>query len=195
MADNNIDKLHDPVTISDDTWAWHFNRSIGGDSRFTLRDRMLNMAKDACNSRSDDPDQAAQYLGWALHPDQDWVAHGDYNRKWDAPLLVGVGFPESLYYWHNFGDEGVGGFRPDDPELDANGSIDGRPTIEAMRASLRGSYGGFRMLSNGDLVYWVTYHYGHQRIDLTKDRTIKILKDFQSYVKSQSMALKCQCAF
>jgi RHS repeat-associated protein len=194
-ADNDIDTLHDPGTISDDTWSWHFNRSVGGDSRLDHRDRMMGFARTACSNRNDDPDDAAKHIGWALHPDQDWVAHGDYNRRQEAPTLSGVSMLESRYYWHNWGLGGWGNgsrLMPDDPGLDAAESTDnGRATI----ATMRGPQGGHRTLSNGDTVYWVRYLRGNQRINLTRDRTVQLLRGFQNYVKTQDSACKCQKAF
>jgi RHS repeat-associated protein len=192
-ADIAIDTLHAPTVISNDTWGWHFNRSREGDSRLTHRDENIELARKACDNETDDPNLAAQYIGWALHPDQDWVAHGDYNRIQEAPTLQGAGFFERRFYWHNWGlpRRGSTGM-PDDANMDADNSEDnGRATISAMR----GPNGGHRTLSNGDVVFWVSYHSGNRRFNLTRTRTKKILQDFKSYVETQENACECRNAF
>ena len=194
LADDAIDTLFNPEIMSDDTWSWHFNRSLSGDSRIAHRDQMLKNARAACSNKIDDPTGAAMYLGYALHPDQDWVAHGDYNRKVDAPKL-GLGGLEALYYWHNFGLGAVGNEStgmPDNSGLDADDSTDhGRATLVAFM----GPHGGMKMLSNLDFVYWVSYHGGSERLNFTRDRTIQLLQEFQTYVGTQNGACKCRKAF
>ena len=86
VADNDIDKLFDPKVISDFNFSWHFNRSTSGDSRLTHRDQMLRAAKKLCTASVDDAFQAAVFLGYGLHPLQDWVAHGDFNTKKKSAL-------------------------------------------------------------------------------------------------------------
>lgn len=193
-ADNAVDSLHDPEIINNDTWSWHFNRSRSGDSRFTHRDDELKKARSYCANNIDNPEEAAKHLGYALHPDQDWVTHGDYNRIIETPNAT-LFARDVEYYIHNYGagqfGNGSTGW-PDDEGLDADASTDnGRPTISAMS----GPHGGHRVLRNHDTVYWVTYHLGVQRLRLTRDRTKGWLGDFQAYVKTQYTACKCKRAF
>ena len=195
-ADNEIDTIFNPKIISDYTWSWHFNRALSDDSRQDHKNQMVHFAEVACSVKNDDRQEAARYLGWALHPDQDWVAHGDYNRnrRGEAPTLVGVGLWESRWYWHNWG-LGVWGngstSMPDDPRLDADGSADhGRPTF----AALSGPHGGHHQLSNRDIVYWVTYQHGTHRINFTRERTERLLGEFQDYVFDHG-GCRCLTAF
>jgi len=189
-ADDAVDTRFNPAAINDDNWSWHFNRSMSGDSRFDHRDHMLEVAKARCQDGIDEPKEAAKALGFALHPDQDWVAHGDYNRKQEAPNASWSN--QVAYYNHNFG--GIGPHSttlPDDEGLDANGSTaGGRATIDVLKEE-----GWHRVLDNKDVVYWVSYHAGTQRLVLTKDRTKMWLSQFQDYVKSQRSACKCQACF
>ena len=192
--DDHVDTLWDPAIISDITWGWHFNRAITGDTRFENRDNMLKQARYFCRSDTDKADLAAIFVGQSLHPEQDWVAHGDYNRREETPTLRGVVGLEKRWYWHNWGyGPWLNGSTsmPDETWRDADGSYDGRATMFAFN----GSRGGHHQLSNKDTVYWVSYHYGHERINMTRERTILLLQQFQAYVKMQKYACKCRCQF
>ena len=184
-ADNGIDKKYDPSTISDATWSWHFNRSISGDSRLDHSDDELGKAKAYCTKQIDDPFTAATYLGYSLHPLQDWVAHGDFNRRQETPSLTTWG-PTRLFFWHNyFGPDGTGA--PDNVGLDSNG-LDGRASINDMHLGWT--------FSDGDKVYWANFHVGSQRINKTESLTKGLLGDFQSYVRSNGKPCgKCWKAF
>jgi hypothetical protein len=121
--DDGVDTQYSVYNFDDSNWGWHFNRSMSGDSRLEHRDAQLRKAKQECTNPTDDALWAAEDLGIALHPLQDWVAHGDFNRKAEEPNLTG--FPKAVY-WHNFvalwytaGLYGPGD--PDNPEMDANG--------------------------------------------------------------------------
>lgn len=193
-ADQQIDTIHDPVSRNSDNWSWHFNRSQTGDSRDDHREEELKIARDQCADKMDHPSAAAQHLGYALHPDQDWVAHGDYNRSIDVPNINSLG--EFLYYIHNYGASGSGATGwPDDPHMDADGSADGRATMAAMN----GPNGGHkRLVGSNDTVYWVSYTtvgLNSRRFIMTRDRTKNILYGFQKHVKTQKNACKCRCAF
>jgi hypothetical protein len=184
-ANNGIDSEFDPSVISDATWSWHFNRSTSGDSRLTHRDEELRKAKAQCTNPTDNAYNAAAYLGRALHPLQDWVAHGDFNRRLEAPSLTTWG-PTRIYYWHNyFGPAGVGA--PDNPNLDSDGS-DGRATINHMKLGYT-----FR---DGDKVYWANFHGGRKRIEKTESLTKGLLSEFQRYVRENGKACgECRKAF
>jgi hypothetical protein len=149
-------------------------------------------AKMRCTNPSDDAHFAAEYLGRALHPLQDWVAHGDFNRRSEEPRLSGYWPWEYPLYWHNavavFYTAGLyGPDDPDNPEMDANGP-DGRATIDTLN---RGP-----VLSNGDVPMWTGFHGGHQRINKTESLTKDLLRDFQSYVRAHGKPCgECQKAF
>jgi RHS repeat-associated protein len=179
-ADNGVDELFDPTEITNANWSWHFNRSLAGDSRLEHRDQAVALARKLCTGARDEVAAAAVYLGRALHPLQDWVAHGDFNRMTEAPTLSGVGFPETRHYWHNW-EKGVVGNgstgEPDDPELDSDGAF-GRPTIGTMHLG--------KTLSNGDSVYWAGFHRGNQRIDFTESITKRLVDDFRAYVRANA---------
>ena len=178
-ADDAIDSLYNPTVISDDNFSWHFNRSMyGTDSRLQHRDQMVALAKSQCtrSRNADNASKAATYLGYALHPLQDWVAHGDFNRKTEAPKLVGAGL-DTLFLIHNFA--GGGYFEsqyPDSWRLDANGP-DGRATANVMH---------WMRIANDDRVGWTEFHGGSQRITLTRNQTKGLLSDFQAYVRQNS---------
>jgi RHS repeat-associated protein len=182
VADNGIDTQYSTLNFDDPNWGWHFNRSRGLDSRFTHQCEELLRARAECTLMVDNPYNAAAYLGRALHPLQDWVAHADFNRTSEEPSLKGYQFWEVRFYYHNWDAMWhTGGlYGPNDPdnaEMDANGP-NGRPTIATLRAGTR--------LTNGDQAYWTGFHGGHQRINLTEKLTKRLLKDFKAYVRSHA---------
>jgi len=113
--------------------SYHFNRNLGGgpDSRLQHHTEHFLEARYACNwkrDRRDDPEEAVKQLGISLHPLQDWVAHGDYgvadtvsnggiwvHHNKNSPQTPLAGKPTLSSY-------------PDDPDLDAVGGPNGRPT-------------------------------------------------------------------
>jgi RHS repeat-associated protein len=186
IADDDIDTLFRPdnLPLTDRKFSWHFNRSTtGGDSRLDHRDQEVRLAQKYCTGDADFPNVAARYLGYALHPLQDWVAHGDFDRRDDAPSLTtsDVGY---LYYIHNW----LHGIKkPDNPSLDSDG-VDGRATIDVMHLTA--------YLPNGDRTYWANFHPGSQRIVKTEQLTKDLLSDFQSYVRANAKACgRCRQAF
>jgi RHS repeat-associated protein len=71
--------------------SYHFNRNMSGeDSRLQHNAVHMRKAQNACTMRAgrDDPEEAARQLGTALHPLQDWVAHGDFFNKWVGPITA-----------------------------------------------------------------------------------------------------------
>lgn len=177
-ADDGVDTVYSTMNFDDWNWGWHFNRSRSGDSRLVHKDAEFKKAMKECSKWVDNPYNAAHYLGRALHPLQDWVAHGDFNRKVEEPSLTGFWPWEKRYYWHNwdalsrtFGLYGPGD--PDNPEMDTDG-WSGRATIDTLK---RGT-----LLSNGDQAYWTGFHGGHARINLTETLSKGLLSDFQIYV-------------
>ena len=205
IMDNAIDTIHNPGDrthpITDANWSWHFDSSSSGnesdDSRLKHRSEEVARAKQMCTNPTDAAFTAAAFLGFALHPLQDWVAHGDFNRRLETPTLTGVGFPEIRHYWHNW-DAGANGAsslvaanKPDDATLDADGTeIDGRAVF------LGGELHFGTELSNRDRTYWTTFHTGSRRITKTEQLTKDLLSDFQNYVRANSKPCgQCQRAF
>ena len=171
VNDARIDDEYSVYDVNDWNWGWHFNRSRTGDSRLKHRDIEVGKAQRYC-SVGDDPVAADIYLGRALHPLQDIVAHGDYNRKVDLPnpSLWEDGF----MLWHNFaaGGASTAGY-PDNPGLDAKGPY-GQPTAEVMH---------WEPSWSGGKVGWTEFSGGSQRIKHTEDISKQLLRDFQQFVR------------
>jgi RHS repeat-associated protein len=175
-ADEDIDNIYNPTTVADYTWSWHFNRATSGDSRLTHRDQMVRLAERLCKNPTDNASQAAVYLGYGLHPLQDWVAHADYNRKAELPLNSSAGL-DTIWLWHNWAGGGYFPAQyPDSAGLDANGP-DGRATADVMH---------WLTIANGEKVGWTEYHGGNQRITLTEKLTKELLSGFQDYVRANA---------
>lgn len=194
--DAKVDQIYNPGNISEDTWAWHFDRSIGGkDSRLKLFEQYFQGAKDSCNWRAynqDDAQGAAISLGMSLHPLQDWVAHGDFNRrrKDEAWQIFGWKWSEKRHYWHNWDSPLImanSTGQPDNPGMDAI-SADGRPTIDVLRLGTK--------LTNGDQTYWAVFKPGSARINLTQQKTMTYLWEFMDFVRVNSNPCgKCKKLF
>lgn len=175
-ADEDIDYIYNPTTVADYTWSWHFNRATSGDSRLTHRDQMVRLAERCCKNPADNASQAAVYLGYGLHPLQDWVAHADYNRKAELPLNSSAGL-DTILLWHNWAGGGYFPAQyPDSASLDANGP-DGRATADVMH---------WLTIANGEKVGWTEYHGGDQRIKLTEKLTKELLSGFRDYVRANA---------
>jgi len=163
--------------------AYHFNvnnRSVadstGGDSRLELSRIHLNAAKRFCLPKNDLPYESAKQLGMSLHPLQDWVAHADHG------ILEVI----DLYYPHNgkskqppiYGP--VSGY-PDDINLDAKGSADGR----AVKSVLK-----FLPSTGGRQSDYATYEPGNKRSSLTRTLTQDALLDFRGFLFRRG---GCEC--
>ncbi len=185
IASSNMetDTMFDPTIINNNNWMWHFDRSLDSvDSRLFLMSREFNRAAEACNylrRMHDNADVAAQALGRALHPLQDYFAHGDFNRRMEAPSL-GLGGMEKRYYWHNYtAPLSYSGSTSDvdNAGKDASG-IAGRPTMAVMTLG--------KVLSNGDQVFWTRFHDGSIRISFVEQNTQDLLLEFIDYVRARS---------
>jgi len=116
--DNDVDTAYNP------TWnkSWHF-----GATRKKLTAEYVQKAKDNCDAakKADYPYLASKDLGYALHPLQDWWAHGDYPG---APMVHNIrgkitpDVPPTISPWQY----------PDRIDLDAK-TLDGRPTGDYVR--------------------------------------------------------------
>jgi len=181
--------------------SYHFNMpwSDTKDSRLEHFERHLDMAKESCSDDkesssfwgwlfggnmdyTDEPEEAAKHLGIALHPKQDYYAHGDYGKyaannfniihhnKYAPPYSWLAGFGDASSY-------------PDDPKLDAVGPTkDGRPAGKAL---------GGEDVQLGMKYVWYHFEIGNKRITATKQQTLKALKDFKTHLKKQKKCCKC----
>jgi len=131
-------------------------------------------AKRLCTAShgNDLPEQAAEELGTALHPLQDWVAHGDFGLRMQPRIWVihNMASPQ-----RDFGDPGA---YPDAPWLDAVGSPDGRPAGAAIR------YIGYSVID------YAIFTPGLRRRMLTKEQTVSALTAYRAYVVVQG---GCNC--
>jgi hypothetical protein len=168
--------------------SYHFNRNLGGgtDSRLQHTANHEERARDACSARHDDPQEAALQLGTALHPLQDWVAHGDFFIRWDGPITAF----HNAYSTQN--DLGEATWRaPDDPALDAVGphgemEPDGRAAGVALQYRYVGRGPGPKRgdpPSPGMRVDFALFTPGHRRIDRTQELTTQHLMSFRDYVE------------
>ena len=158
--------------------SYHFNRNLNGgfDSRLEHFESHLSIAKKYCNGRWErnweQPSLAAQELGTALHPLQDWVAHGDY----------GMSSLSTIFWIHNtFSPQKEFGENEDYPDrldLDAIGSPDGRPAGAAIH------------FHGGSVIDYAIYKKGKNRFNLTKEKTEKVLDDFLKHVDENG---GCRC--
>ncbi len=166
--------------------SYHFNRNKSGkDSRIVNYEKHFQKAKEACDwkgKKNDDADEALGQLGTALHPHQDWVAHGDY----------GIGTAGNVYTHHNafspqknllYFDDAVTNY-PDNILLDAVGGVDGRAAGDAMRTAV--------VAANGETRLYANYELGTKRYRLTKKRTLSVLKEFRNFVKKNGLK-NCKC--
>ncbi len=174
-ADIGVDGGATSVSPISGDQRYHFdrNRGSGPDTRMQLFQHHLRLAKKACTWRGaevrrDDPGTAVNQLGTALHPYQDWVAHGDYGF-YDLGEIVAIhnewspqrdfGFWESSY--------------PDLVHLDAVNGPSGRPAGRAMHTIL--TPGGLHTR------LYAIYARGNVRYRLTDRMTRDVLRDFEMF--------------
>ncbi len=146
--------------------SYHFNRpwSDFNDSRLNHHDRHMELAKNFCTPPNDFPGKATSELGKALHPLQDWVAHGDYGF---GNLMVIITPHGGLDYK-----------KVDNPLYDNIADpLNGRP-VKIIRKNLAAMSG-----PTFQTYYIPGYIKGRKRFDLTKNITINSLKEFRSHVR------------
>ena len=179
--------------------SYHFNRNMGGgDSRLQHNAVHMREAQNACtlSAGRDDPEEAARQLGTALHPLQDWVAHGDFFSKWVGPVTA----VHNMYSLQSGVDKTK---VVDDVNYDAvlpDGTIapDGRAAGAAMRYyNLPGPpvfKPGEVPSGQGMLVDWAEFRNVGEanslRFKKTKELTDGDLTSFQDYVRANS---GCKC--
>ena len=157
--------------------SYHFNTSASGDSRINHANAELQAAKDACDWSlgHDEHLLAAHKMGLALHPRQDWVAHGDFPggaawHNFNGPFIPGLtgmldgGHPASSPYNMQY--------YPDTIWLDAKGSdadADGRPVGTNVRNTNKASF-----------------EIGSKRFNKTRDLSKTDLQAFLNHVKAKA---------
>lgn len=166
--------------IGDQRYHFDRNRGRGKDTRIELYEKHLLKAKNLCtwNQRIkfDNPQQAAKELGIALHPYQDWVAHGDYGFYDEGGVYTIHNQYSPQKTWGNPIDY------PDDITLDAANGPDGRPSDGAMHAIVTKNGISIRL--------YAIYKPGNRRIYLTKKITETTLKEYLAYVNKNG---NCKC--
>jgi RHS repeat-associated protein len=172
-ADEAVDGLKTgPWPIVGDQ-RYHFNRTpYTLDSRLLLHANHLKKAKDLCDKRlgSDNPTLSAWNLGTALHPLQDWVAHGDFEIKTSG----------DIWRVHNSDSPQTGlgdvSALPDRWGYDAVDGPEGRPAGAAMH------YSGTKE--------WAIFAPGAKRQTLTESLTTSALRDFKGFIRDYG---SCKC--
>ncbi|MCE9616133.1 MAG: hypothetical protein K8T26_17815 [Lentisphaerae bacterium] len=164
---------------------YHFDRNQGNrtDSRIELYKKHLEAAKAACTSPADDPATAAKELGTALHPYQDWVAHGEYGLYDEgAVYTVHNKFSPQTPTWGDVTDY------PDNVGLDAIRGPDGRPAGLALQTVIKNLGVSVRE--------YAIYEPGTKRVHLTERMTVSTLKTFKDHVRQNgNSSCKCKSAF
>ena len=162
--------------------SYHFdrNKGKGADTRLEHYAEHLKRAKEACSAPRDDPEEAAGELGTALHPRQDWVAHGDYGFTDDGAIWFDGVHNKNSPQAKTWGDVS---HYPDNPQLDAVGGPDGRPAAPAMRT---------KMIKFGMAVReYAIYEHGTKRMQLTRRMTIEALREFADHVRANPACCRC----
>ena len=148
---------------------WGLQGARNTDSRFSHFYTHLFRAIAAIKCPPDNPQLAAQELGTALHPLQDWVAHGDH--AWTNPGAIGE-IHNSRSPQRKFGKPGN---YPDDKTLDALKGRHGRPEGRAVKiVTIRAG------MAVRD---YALYTKGRQRLDLTRTMTLGVLEYFKTQVE------------
>jgi RHS repeat-associated protein len=137
------------------------------DSRFRHFFENLSQALNAIRPSVDDPRKATYHLGMALHPLQDWVAHGDHG--WTNPGSIGEPHNSRSPQKDDW-------YLVDNRRLDASGACDGRPAGRALRV----------VVVNGGMAVrdFALYEPGHKRLDLTRELTTGVLEYFLNAVRA-----------
>jgi len=182
MADEGVD--HGSTSFmpvfGDQRYHFDMNKGRGLDTRLERYEHHLVAAKWACNwkiFKHDDPEKAAKEMGTALHPLQDWVAHGEYGRYDEGGIYtVHNEYSPQSKTWGAVTDY------PDDPSLDAKNGPDGRAAGLAMQNVTVNIGVSVRL--------YAVYERGTKRIRLTEKKTLKALSDFRKYLKENA---GCEC--
>lgn len=157
--------------------SYHFDRNLGKgkDSRIKHYEEHLAHAKIVCSRPLDDPDTAVEELGIALHPYQDWVAHGEYGIYNDGQIwsIHNAGSPQRTW-----GDPSN---YPDMTQLDAVQGPGGRAAGWAMH---------YEVTFIGTVREYAIYKFGYRRLSMTHKMTTDALVDFRAFVRAYG---DCRC--
>ena len=169
--------------IGDQRYHFDRNKGVGVDSRIQLYREHLKAAQEACTAPVDDPINAAAQLGTALHPYQDWVAHGEYGIYDDGEIFDRHNSRSTQA--ETWGEK----WRyPDNVRLDAVNGPNGRPAGLAMHV--------ITVNLGVSVREYAIYQPGTRRISLTRDMTTGTLKEFRDHVKKSAVpACKCRKYF
>ncbi len=152
--------------------SYHFNLpwSDGRDTRLQHYAEHLRKAFDLCDwsKGQDKPWDAATELGTALHPLQDYVAHGDFGRNQGRAVII---IHNAQSPQREFGNDPTA--YPDDDTLDAQNGPDGRPSGAGYYRTM-GTYG----------MEFAWFIKGSRRITKTEQDTKYALTRFKSHVLS-----------
>jgi len=181
-ADNAVDEWYGPTSfVTEPGSQYHFNRSLSmgapEDTRMIKYKHHFQVAQTFCTIAKgfDFPEFAAWQLGTALHPYQDWVAHGDHNY-----YLLGS-FEFKLEYRHNYMSPTRRSYNfPDDVDLDAKGSPDGRAILPVLHL----------VSKDGKTFDYADYERGHKRYQKTHSMSSTALTEFRDYVRANG---GCKC--
>jgi RHS repeat-associated protein len=164
--------------------SYHFDRPFGGpDSRLKHRDDHLSWAKKHCTWSStthlDAPGTAGRQLGFALHPTQDYVAHGDYGKFISGFITV----PHNYFGPTSPDAQGVSPTKlPDMWGLDAKNSADGRPAGSAVWPE----YHTWIIWGGGVNTMQAEYETGDKRKHLTESMSKSVLQKFIDHVRAHA---------
>ena len=176
-----VDSIHSPITTDRGELGWHFdtegitelNPTWGPtDSRFIHAEEELQAGIDACLNHGPNIDDtvaaALERLGYALHPVQDWYAHGTW-KPW--PTFW------HWYPWHPAGS--------DNPALDFDPRVGGIPVPVPGAGPVTDGILRDWDLYNGPPSWWSWdwFHPGMRRIDGTVERTTLYLQRFRNGVR------------
>ncbi|MDY0170669.1 MAG: RHS repeat-associated core domain-containing protein [Thermoguttaceae bacterium] len=170
--------------------SYHFNRNLsaggGADTRIMHKVKHFIEATKTCSEKND-PDEAAKHLGVALHPLQDFYAHGDYGINDTIPnggnwIVHNQYSPQSPLP----GKPNLASY-PDDPALDAVGGPGGRPAGPAMRERT------FEWAGPNFVADYAIYRRGTQRIRDTEAATSELLVDFRRFLERLPDGRGCNC--
>ncbi len=164
--------------------GYHFNRNRPNtDSRTLYKDEHYQNAIDYCVDGK--PVDAAQHLGIALHPLQDYYAHGDYGI-FDTLPNGGLWTTHNKYGPVLAGAAGEPWQYPDDISLDAVGGP--RPAGAAIKTKI------ITILFFDQVVDYAVYKKGTQRFLQTKTASINLLTKFRTTIEAKTKTQKiCTC--
>jgi uncharacterized protein RhaS with RHS repeats len=159
---------------------YHFNRDLSGgpDTRLDLSDEHFVAALLLCRwvggSGKDKEQFAAEAMGGALHPLQDWVAHADYGLRNTGVIWV----PHNSGGDPITGDSGAVSKYPDRLDLDAiGGDSDGRAVVASFI---------YTPAVGTPATETAKYKYGTKRFSKTQQLTMNRLQVFLDSVRNNA---------